>query len=419
MRISKSAFVAPGENHVYGTFAVTASVFIFAYSSRFGAIAILSLYALWFPLILIDYRRVIGTPGRYIWLLGFAFLACLSFFWSAAPPVTLRGGLQYVTTILCALIASRVIDARTLTFGTCIGVGIVLLYSLAFGISFYDPIDGSYSFIGAFASKNQLGFYASLGIYFAFSSFVVLQMGMAWRAVAVAIGALSLYCLMRASSATSVLSTILTLAVVAGVWGLLRFTPRHRRMFFWTGTVALVALAVVALNSGLIDLVLGAFGKDSTLTGRTYLWTEGLRAASAQPWLGMGYQAYWVQGFSEAERLWDEFYIASRSGFHFHNTYIEVFVELGYAGLVLLCLLVGSVFVGFIRRLLHEDRDAQTHLMFGIVTMLLIRSFFEIDFMQPYTIGTFLLYYCAGLVSLPQRRSAGAIQDFNTSPSRL
>ena len=28
--------------------------------------------------------------------------------------------------------------------------------------------------------------------------------------------------------------------------------------------------------------------------------------------MGVGYQAYWVQGFSEAERLWEEFHIATQ-----------------------------------------------------------------------------------------------------------
>ena len=32
----------------------------------------------------------------------------------------------------------------------------------------------------------------------------------------------------------------------------------------------------------------------------------------------------------------EEFYITARTGFHFHNTYIEVLVELGFVGLALI-----------------------------------------------------------------------------------
>ncbi|MBB3144318.1 exopolysaccharide production protein ExoQ [Phyllobacterium trifolii] len=403
MRIAKSLLVEPGKNFWYGTLAVGLSVFVFAYSTNFGFLSILVFYGLWLPLVLVDYRKVIGNYARFYWVLPFVLLACMSFLWSAAPPVTLRAGIQYLTTIICALIASRIIDARTFASGVSMGVALVLLYSLGFGQYQYDALDGSYSFVGAFASKNQLGFFASLGVYFAFASFFVLQTSKIWRCIAVVCGILSAYCLVASSSATSVIATlaIFTATLIVGV--VLKFSPKHRRSFFVVGVAVALVLVAVAINAGAIDLVLGAFGKNSTLTGRTYLWQEGFRASREAPLMGIGYQAYWVQGFSEAERLWAEFYIPARTGFHFHNTYIEVLVELGYVGVVLISLLLGGVVIGFLRRLLTEGYTPQGHLMFGIALLLLIRSFFEIDFIQPYTIGSFLLYYSAGLLAIPQR----------------
>jgi exopolysaccharide production protein ExoQ len=412
MRIAKSLLVQPGINFWYGTFAVAVSVFVFAYSTIFGFLSILVFYGLWLPLIMVDYRKVIGNYARFYWVLPFAFFACMSFVWSAAPPVTLRAGIQYVTTIVCALIASRVIDARTFASGVTAGVALVLLYSLLFGEFHYDALDGSYSFVGAFSSKNQLGFFASLGVYFAFASFFVLQTGRVWRCIAFLCGLLSAYCLLASSSATSVIATIAILSGTITIAVVLKFAPKHRRFFFIVGVGVALLLVAVAINAGAIDLVLGAFGKNSTLTGRTYLWQEGFRASQQAPLMGIGYQAYWVQGFSEAERLWDEFYITARTGFHFHNTYIEVLVELGYVGVVLIAVLIAGVVVGFLRRLLIEEYTPQGHLMFGIALLLLIRSFFEIDFIQPYTIGSFLLYYSAGLLAIPHRAT---MQIMNTA----
>jgi exopolysaccharide production protein ExoQ len=40
--------------------------------------------------------------------------------------------------------------------------------------------------------------------------------------------------------------------------------------------------------------------------------------------------------------------------------------------------------------------------MLGIAVMLLIRSFVEIDVLQPYVVGSFLLYYAAGRLAAPQ-----------------
>ena len=87
MRIAKSVFIKPGHNTPYGIAATALSFFAFAYSSRFGQISILAYYAMWFPLVLIDYRSTLGDYRRYVWLFTFGVFTCLSIFWSAAPSV--------------------------------------------------------------------------------------------------------------------------------------------------------------------------------------------------------------------------------------------------------------------------------------------------------------------------------------------
>ena len=59
MKIPKSLLVEPEKNAVYGSFAVAVSVFAFAYSTIFGQLLILAYYAVWLPLILVDYRRLL------------------------------------------------------------------------------------------------------------------------------------------------------------------------------------------------------------------------------------------------------------------------------------------------------------------------------------------------------------------------
>ncbi len=404
MRIAKSSLISPDRNGVYGTVAIALSFFVFAYSSRFGQVSILLYYALWLPLVLVDYRRVLGNYGRRLWILGFAVFACLSVFWSEAPSMTARTGIQYLSHVVCALIAMRLIDVRTLTRGAIAGIGIVLVYSLLFGVYHLDPLDGTYSFVGAFSSKNQLGFYASLGIYFAFIAPVALGERRSWLLASGAVGLLAAYSLLASQSATSVLTT----AVIIGLWLGMRvvgmLSPGHRKGLFLAAVICGALVAVAGIYGGGVDLVLGLFGKDSTLTGRTYLWQQGIEAAMASPMVGVGYQAYWVQGFSEAERLWEEFYISTRSGFHFHNTFIEAIVETGLIGLVLLSGILLTTVLGHIKRLLTEDHDIQSSVLFGITMLLLVRSFVEIDIMNPYHVGSFLLYFAAGKLTLPQIR---------------
>src|SRR5262245_40896419 len=117
MKIPKAYFVSPDHSTGYGVVAIAISFFVFAYSTRFGQVSILAFYALWFPLILVDYRQSLGNYLKFYWIIGYLALACLSVFWSAAPGVTARGSLQYASHIVCALVAARTMSARTLTIG--------------------------------------------------------------------------------------------------------------------------------------------------------------------------------------------------------------------------------------------------------------------------------------------------------------
>ncbi|RSC30755.1 O-antigen ligase family protein [Agrobacterium sp. FDAARGOS_525] len=401
MRIAKSALIDPERNEIYGMTAVALSFFVFAYSSRFGQISVLAYYGMWLPLVVVDYRRVLGNYPRYLWIFGFGILTVLSSFWSEAVSVTMRASIQYITHIVCALVAMRVISIRTLTRGALIGIGVVLLYSLLFGIYLFDALDGTYSFVGAFSSKNQLGFYASLGVISAASSVLVLKQRGIWLPIAGVTGLLSAYSLIASQSATSAITTAAVVALIIGFIPIGMLSPANRKMMFFALGGLGALLAVASLQFGLLDSILGIFGKDSTLTGRTYLWQQGIEAAKQAPILGVGYQGFWVAGFADAERLWNDFFITGRSGFHFHNTYIETVVENGFVGMILLGMVLYGTLLGHLRSVLMRRSDPQGVILFAICALFVVRSFVEIDIIFPYQIGSFLLYFAAGKLCLP------------------
>lgn len=404
MRIAKAIIVDPEHNQAFGLGAVTLSLFVFAYSTRFGPAAILLYYGLWLPLVLVDYKRVLGRYTRYGWIFAFVAVCFLSSFWSAAPATSLRASVQYLTHVVCALIAVRVLAPQTLSRGAMTGCAVVLVYSLLVGSYHYDPLDGSYSFVGAFSSKNQLGLYASLGVLFAFTTCFVFRARGLWLALCAGAGVVSLYSLLASQSATSIITTFAIIILATALQVMMRVSPRQRRHLVVAGLTAAIGGAAFALQSGAMDALLGAFGKDVTLTGRTYLWQQGMEAAGAFPWLGVGYQGYWVPGFPDAERLWDDFFIASRSGFHFHNTYIETMVETGLLGTLFLVLVLLRTAAGHFRRLLVLDHSTDAALFFALITLLISRSFVEIDVMHPYHVGSFLLYFAAGRLTLARRQ---------------
>jgi exopolysaccharide production protein ExoQ len=407
MRIAKTRLIGPDGNEAYAAMAVALSFFVFAYSFRFGQASILVYYALWLPLVAVDYRRVLGNYARYLWLFAFALFACLSVFWSQAPGVTARAGIQYLSHVICALIAMRVVETCTLIRGGLIGTGLVLAYSLVFGVYHLDPLDGTYSFVGAFASKNQLGFYASLAVLFAFAAlFLGVERGL-WKVVAGGSILIALYCLKASQSATSVLTTVAVVGLCVALRALEMLAPAHRKMLFLALAVLTVLSVIAGAYGGGYEMVLGAFGKDATLTGRTFLWQQGIEAAKDAPFAGIGYQAFWVQGFAEAERLWAAFFIATRTGFHFHNTFIAASVETGLIGCLLLSMVLVATLWGHLRRLLSVARDRDALVLFTIAALLAVRTFVEIDILNPYHVGSFLLYFAAGKLTDGRRSPVG------------
>jgi O-antigen ligase len=156
---------------------------------------------------------------------------------------------------------------------------------------------------------------------------------------------------------------------------------------------AAVTIAVVALffdNSG--DMV-KHLGRNSTLTGRTAIWSEVIVLARQFPWFGAGFESFWmgdrllimwkvVKGIQEA-----------------HDGYLEVYANLGLVGVAFL----GTLIVTGYRHVMDAwSRDPIVGTMkMGFFVAALIYSLTEAGFrmMSPVWLG-FLL----AVITIPPRR---------------
>ncbi len=411
MRISHRALLDPDENALFAVPAVAISSYVFAYSTIYGQISVLVFYACWFPAILIAPGLLVPGIGRVALLLLLPFVAALSTFWSDVPATTLRAAIQYGTTVICGLIAARIVSVPNLALGTLVGGLLILLYSFYVGRYSYDVVDGSYAFSGAFGSKNQFGYFASLTILSGIAIIFAFRASPGWKLLAAAISAVAAYALFLSDSATSVLTVLGALTGIFGARAVIALPPRLRAGAIVALICLVVALAGVALRLGALDAVFAAFGKDATLTGRTYLWNQGITYGAENPLFGMGYNAFWVHGRTAAEELWLEFYIGSRTGFHFHNTLIEAYVGLGILGVVLAGGLTLGLLLMAMRVLLNRAQTGSAMLCAGLALLFVTRSFVEIDFFTPYTAGSFLVPYL--LLRMADMRAAerGTVQS--------
>ena len=389
MKIRKRALADPAFNGPYAVSAIAVSFFVFAYSTRLGQISILIYYSLWFPLLLVAPRSVIGNWKDLRLPCAIAFWCIISVTWSDAPSVTLRGALQFASHILCAVIAARLVSFRSLSLGVVIGCFFVVLYSFGVGNYAVDVIDGSFTFVGAFESKNSLGFYSSVCVYFSIVTISSLRVSWRVRLFCLVTLAPSVIALVWCRSATSLASLVGSLTILLGLKFFTRFPPIAR-------TVLLIGLATlsagIALAGDVLGLLLRALGKDATLTGRTYLWSEGIDQIQDHPFLGYGYRAWWIEGRPKAEELWELFYIPQKSGFHFHNMYIETAVEIGVVGLFLFIAVIVVTFARY-TRLFLTTRDFEVPALLGLLVMMIARSFVEVDFLTTYAPGSFLMFW--------------------------
>ncbi|SHI29255.1 O-antigen ligase family protein [Wenxinia saemankumensis] len=394
-----------GHAHGYGIAAVAISSFVFAYSIRFGPVSILLFYALWLvPFVLNPQILLVGI--RHVApLLVLPVLAVLSMLWSDAPAQTLRTAVQWATTVGCGLIAARLVPVTSLAAGGCVGGLMVLGYSAWIGDYAYDVVDGTYAFTGAFRSKNQVGFYASLTLLSATAVLVLYRATTAWRAIALAALMLAVISLVASRSATSILSLGVAGAAILLTMGLSVLPGRVRGAALIAIVAGGVVSALAALRLGALDATLAIFDKDTSLTGRTYLWREGVEQGGEHPLLGLGYAAFWLPGQPRAERLWEEFYISGRTGFHFHNGPIEAYVALGLVGLVLFCALLAALLAMVINSAWTPGAAPATSALCAALGMLfIVRATVEVDFFTPYTMGSFLVPFL--LLAMADRRSA-------------
>lgn len=418
MQLRKDLFTDPHRNGVYASLAIAVSLFVFAYSTRLGQVSILAFYLVWLPVLLLPTPSLVRAPLRLLPFLALPALAAASTLWSDLPGVTLRAAIQWGSTVFLGLVAARVTSVASVARGALLGGLLVLVYSTIYGEYAYDVVDGTYAFAGAFSSKNQLGLFASLTLIAAAWPLIDLRhAGWPWVAAALGIGAFAAATLSRTQSATSVITVLLAFGVILLALGIQRLPRLLRVMAVATGGILLVLGLIAALSLGALDIVFAVFGKDATLTGRTYLWSRGLEFAQGNPTFGLGYYAFWIPGRAQAEELWTEFHIAAQTGFHFHNTLIEGYVGLGLAGVSLLALWsLLLLILPLVAMLQAQRRD--TAILAALCLLFLVRSLVEIDFFTPYTAGSFLVPSLLLRLIDGLRLRDSAPQHGTVSPSR-
>lgn len=337
-------------NTVLAFAAFTAVLFVF----RLGALGALLFLCAGALLVLRRPLTNFTAIWRDGWILLLPIWCLLTILWSAYPALTLRYAIQLGLTTVIALVIANRLSPRTLLRTVFVALALAALASIVIGRA---RLDGG-GYIGIYGSKNAFAQVMAL--------FVIAGMALAlgrdgtqpWRVAGLVSVPFGLVLLTMANSVGWLLAAVL--AVVAGfIFALMRRIHRRYRLFalglILLGVVA-AALIAWANQEALLAIIFEVSGKDVTLTGRTFLWGVALDEIADHPLGGQGYQAVWVVGNPLAESMWREFGIASKAGFHFHNTWLSNAVEIGWVGVVLQAAIFLVALFTSLWRVLHVTR---------------------------------------------------------------
>lgn len=335
-------------------------------------------FALW-PASFLAFAR------RNVLLLIWPLLAITSTLWSVAPDFTIYRGTQLLMTVLVGVLVAMHMSLFRVIQIFFVASTISAVLSLIF--VFVSPsttvwLSGEWQ--GLFRHKNMLG----NGMAFLIFTGVCLFL-QGWRpkftAAATALGAGML--LMSRSGA----GTVAAIVAVSPIVAIFVYRQGYTVFVFSIGVLlsglAAGLLYVDATGVDVVHAVLDSLGKDSTLTGRTVLWEFGMQAFEDRPWLGFGYQAWWVANETAANMLR---LVVGQQLFTFHSTYLEAAVAFGIWGPIALAAAVLFVLAVSVREFLTDPQYIKAWPLLYIV-LLLVQATAEQVLMNNHGLAEVLL----------------------------
>lgn len=360
--------------------------------------------------------------ARFAPLLLLPLLAMISTIWSDAPERTLRAGIQLMITIMAAIIVCRRVSGTTLIavlFAAYTAMCLASLATLPASIASGTPM------IGLFDSKNQFAFVSHLLFAVSLAVIVDRRQHMLLRIGAVAAVPLSILLVVLAQSAGATTSIAVTLLTFPAFLLLGRVAMSIRIAMLVATLIALVLVLAFLpdILSAWTDFQVHVLKKDATLTGRTYLWDFAARLGAERPLLGHGYYAFWRIGNIDAEGLWRWADIRNRSGFNFHNMFVEMRVDLGWIGAGLFVATSVAIAVASLIRQFTRG-DVAVSFLLAMLVVLYIRSYTESTLIGPFNMLTFLwiataIYACSGIRGPSSAANPGASRAVQAARARL
>jgi exopolysaccharide production protein ExoQ len=329
---------------------------------------------------------------------AFPILALLLFPVSQLATRTISSGALLLAAILLVYyIMSRYPFDELLELFLILGTGTIvasIVFALALPQYGLDRMGGhATAWKGIFSAKNYLG---DMAVFF-------LTMAVAYRGrtsfLRFVRASQIVFCLVAIAFSQAATAYLLT-AIYVAYLVIMRTLHRFRKKDYFVLCILLLGALSVAIVMMVAtpDLLLSVLGKDSTLTGRTGIWSAAIDSISRRPLFGYGYQAFWLglEGESYRVILAVSWLLAQAQ-----NGFLDVTLEMGAAGLAVVLLVFGFAFRDAGVCLLRSRDHAQLRAVewyLAVVLLTFICNFDESFLFEPKHLGSMIFVIaCAGL----------------------
>ncbi len=342
------------------------------------------------------------------WLAVFILYCFLAVFWSDFPFVSFKRWIKILghpIMILVLFTEPNLEEALITTMKRC---AYVLFPVSILWIKYYPALGrsasewGGMSTSGIAGNKNALGAICLLWGLFFFWHFLKalrLEKGTARRDELRLTGGLLFmvaYCLWKAHSATSLLSLVLGLATILFLG--LRFV--NVRMVGSYLIIGILILVVLQTTSNFYSTVAQTTGHDETIEGRADLWAT-LLETDTQPIFGAGFESFWLG--DRLQRIWEKYWWRPTQA---HNGYLEIYLNLGIVGFVILAVNIIGAFRNCRESLLRNLDWGR--LKMGYLLAILAHNWTEAGFKG---LSTMFLFFFLIAVKYPNGRISSIVSS--------
>ncbi|MDO9270760.1 MAG: O-antigen ligase family protein [Methylobacter sp.] len=322
-------------------------------------------------------------------LFAYLLLEIVSAFWSDVPAISLRRSMQQALLLFCVVAPFiMVVDRQQILDKVCwIFAAVIIINVLIL------PLLGvpDFGYRGIYSQKNGLGQIVTTGFFFIVYASARHQGRLRWIFAALALLAVGL-CVVSHSK-TSIGLMIVTPVLAGLIVSLSRIQDSLAR------TVAVVmcltlAVAVIAASM-LIPFGISEISElifhDTTFTGRTKIWAFAGYYINQAPFVGYGFGSFW--GVGDATRALGNGFIAGL--LQAHNGYVDVVLEMGYVGLLLVAVLIIGLFLSILRLARHDGLTGL--LLLTCLLFVLLNNAMESSLFRSYVPLWMVFLLCCGI----------------------